>query len=132
MPAFDLVIRNATLVDGTGAPPRSADVAVAGERIAAIGTSLHGDARDTVDATGLTLAPGFIDVHTHDDGALLTDPAMLTLHPGAPLTTRFLPAVVSATGQPVLLTGSAKTSAEKHYADLRGCTGLTAAPGRTP
>lgn len=76
MPAFDLVIRNATLVDGTGAPPRSADVAVAGERIAAIGTSLHGDARDTVDATGLTLAPGFIDVHTHDDGALLTDPAM--------------------------------------------------------
>ncbi|HWB35310.1 MAG TPA: CapA family protein [Rugosimonospora sp.] len=65
--------------------------------------------------------------HSTQTGVLV-----LTLHPGAPLTTRFLPAVVSATGQPVLLTGSAKTSAEKHYADLRGCTGLTAAPGRTP
>jgi poly-gamma-glutamate capsule biosynthesis protein CapA/YwtB (metallophosphatase superfamily) len=52
----------------------------------------------------------------------------LTLHPAAPLTTQFLPAVVSGTGQPVPLTGSAKARAEKNYASLRGCTGLSATP----
>jgi poly-gamma-glutamate synthesis protein (capsule biosynthesis protein) len=52
----------------------------------------------------------------------------LTLHPGAALSARFLPAVVSATGQPVLLTGSARSAAERDYAALRGCAGLTATP----
>jgi poly-gamma-glutamate capsule biosynthesis protein CapA/YwtB (metallophosphatase superfamily) len=56
----------------------------------------------------------------------------LTLHRGAgagpPVTAQFLPAVVSSTGQPVLLTGAARTRAEKSYANLRGCTGLTADP----
>jgi poly-gamma-glutamate synthesis protein (capsule biosynthesis protein) len=63
----------------------------------------------------------------------------LTLHPAAfasagavaPVSAEFLPAVVSATGQPVLLTGSARSSAAQHYADLRGCTGLTATPTPT-
>lgn len=76
MPHYDLVIRNGTLVDGTGTPPRRADIAIAGERIAEIEAALQADADDELDARGLTIAPGFIDVHTHDDGALLTDPAM--------------------------------------------------------
>ncbi len=52
----------------------------------------------------------------------------LTLHPNAPLSAAFLPAVVSGTGQPTLLTGSARTSAAQHYANLRGCAGLAGAP----
>jgi poly-gamma-glutamate capsule biosynthesis protein CapA/YwtB (metallophosphatase superfamily) len=52
----------------------------------------------------------------------------LTLHPDAPLSAQFLPAVVSSTGQPVLLTGSVKSRAEKNFANLRSCTGLAAAP----
>jgi hypothetical protein len=53
----------------------------------------------------------------------------LTLHPDAPLGAEFLPAVVSATGQPVLLTGSTRTVAAQHFADLRGCAGLSPTPG---
>ena len=63
----DLLIRNAEVYDGTGAPPVMADVAVAGDRIAAIGAGLTLSAREVVEAAGLALAPGFIDVHTHDD-----------------------------------------------------------------
>jgi len=64
---FDLVIRGATLVDGTGAPARVADVAVADGTIAAIGDDL-GPARREVDAAGLLLSPGWVDIHTHYDG----------------------------------------------------------------
>ncbi len=72
----DLVIRGATVYDGTGAPPRAADVAVRGDRVIRVGASgdLHGSV--SLDASGLALAPGFIDVHTHDDFALLTRPEM--------------------------------------------------------
>ena len=72
---FDLVIRNASLVDGTGAAARPGDVAVEAGRIVRVGEAV-GEARRTIDADGLTLAPGFIDVHTHDDGALLRHPDM--------------------------------------------------------
>lgn len=72
---FDLVIRNARIVDGSGAPARPGDVAVAGDRIARVGT-VHGAARREIDAGGLVLAPGFIDTHAHDDGALLRYPDM--------------------------------------------------------
>lgn len=71
----DLLIRGATLVDGSAAPRRQADVAVSGERIAAVG-ELHGAAaRRVIDGEGLVVAPGFIDSHTHDDRLLLEPPA---------------------------------------------------------
>jgi N-acyl-D-amino-acid deacylase len=70
----DLIIRNASVYDGTGDVPRIADVAIEGERIAEIGTP--GAAREELDATGLALAPGFIDVHTHDDFAAVLYPDM--------------------------------------------------------
>jgi N-acyl-D-amino-acid deacylase len=70
--SFDLVIRNGTVFDGTGSPGRRADVAVRDGRITAIG-QIHGAAATVVDATGLAVTPGFIDVHTHDDLAVLVE-----------------------------------------------------------
>jgi N-acyl-D-amino-acid deacylase len=64
---YDLLIRNGELVDGTGAPARRADVAITGGKIAAIGSLTDAHAATEIDATGLTVAPGFIDVHTHAD-----------------------------------------------------------------
>jgi N-acyl-D-aspartate/D-glutamate deacylase len=74
--ALDLVIRNALMLDGTGAPARRADVGLAGDRIVAVesGGIAAGDA-PALDATGLILAPGFIDIHTHSDATLLADGA---------------------------------------------------------
>jgi N-acyl-D-aspartate/D-glutamate deacylase len=69
----DLVIDNATVVDGLGGPPRAGGVAVAGGRIAAVGAGL-GAARERVDAGGLVLAPGIVDIHTHYDAQLTWDP----------------------------------------------------------
>jgi hypothetical protein len=60
--AYDLVIRNGTLIDGTGAPRRLADVAVADGRIAAVG-SLDDSGREEIDAEGHVVAPGFVDGH---------------------------------------------------------------------
>ena len=68
----DLVIRNAVLHDGTGAPGVRGDLAVDGERIAAIGDAV-GAARIEVDAQGLALMPGIIDGHTHYDAQLTWD-----------------------------------------------------------
>src|SRR5262245_61404028 len=72
MSAADLVFRNARVVDGTGAPCFSADVAVAGGRIAEVGR-FAGSAREEIDAAGKVLAPGFIDIHTHFDPQLCWD-----------------------------------------------------------
>lgn len=73
---FDLIIRNATVIDGVRTPRYGADIGVLGERIAAIGR-LDGARADTeIDASGLIAAPGFIDSHTHDDRFLRTHPAM--------------------------------------------------------
>ena len=71
---FDLVIRGGTVVDGSGAPRRHGDVGVTGERIVAVDDLGGAEARRVIDASGLTVAPGFIDTHTHAEGALLTDP----------------------------------------------------------
>ena len=72
----DLLIRGGTVIDGTRAPRFDADVAIAGGRIAAIGDLQGHAAHQVVDAQGLIVAPGFIDAHTHDDQALLTQPDM--------------------------------------------------------
>jgi N-acyl-D-amino-acid deacylase len=71
----DLVIRAATVFDGTGASGVIADVAVDGDRIVEVGAEV-GAGRREVTAQGLAVAPGFIDVHTHDDWALLTHPEL--------------------------------------------------------
>ena len=72
---YDTVIREAIVHDGSGAPPFPADVAIDGGRIAAVG-AVRGSARETLDGRGLAVAPGFIDVHTHDDFAALLHPGM--------------------------------------------------------
>jgi N-acyl-D-aspartate/D-glutamate deacylase len=69
---FDLVVRGGTVLDGTGNPPREADVAVQGGRIAAIGR-LAGAGRQEIDAKGLAVTPGFVDIHTHYDGQVTWD-----------------------------------------------------------
>jgi len=71
----DLIIRNAAVLDGSGKPATAADVAVTGDRITAVGV-VSGSAPTEIDARGKVLAPGFVDVHTHDDGALLRHPGM--------------------------------------------------------
>ncbi len=73
---MDFVIRNATVYDGTGGPPRTADVGVTGERIEAVGDLSAERAGSDVAAAGLALAPGFIDVHSHDDFAVFLMPDM--------------------------------------------------------
>ncbi|MCW5746501.1 MAG: amidohydrolase family protein [Alphaproteobacteria bacterium] len=70
---YDLVIRNGTLVDGTGAASRRGDVAIAGDRIVAVG-KVEGTARETVDAEGHLVTPGFVDIHTHLDAQITWDP----------------------------------------------------------
>lgn len=70
----DLLIVGGTVVDGTGAAPRRADVAVAGGRVEAIGDLAGRPAARTVDASGHVVSPGFVDVHTHSDLTLLSSP----------------------------------------------------------
>ena len=70
---YDLLITGGTLVDGTGAPPRRADVAVNDGRIVAVSETLDGEAAETIDATGRLVTPGFVDIHTHYDGQATWD-----------------------------------------------------------
>jgi len=72
----DLIIRNGDVIDGAGRKRMRADVAIAGDHITAIGDLSHLTAEQEIDATGRIVAPGFIDVHTHDDRLLLSHPAM--------------------------------------------------------
>ena len=71
----DLIIRNGTLVDGTGAPPVRGDIAIDGDRIVEVGT-VTGSARKEIDAQGMVVTPGWVDIHTHYDGQATWDPLL--------------------------------------------------------
>ncbi len=75
MPTYDLIIRGGTIVDGTGAPRFTGDIAVKDGLIAAVG-AIQGDAKDEIDAAGKIVAPGWVDVHTHYDGQATWDQEM--------------------------------------------------------
>ena len=80
---FDLVIRGGRIVDGTGSATFGGDIGVTGDRITAIGDLSAAEARTALDATGLVVAPGFIDIHSHSDFTLLIDPrAHSQIHQG--------------------------------------------------
>src|SRR5688500_6334349 len=70
---YDLLIHNAHVYDGNGNPWILADVGIRGDRIQAVGTLAGASAARTIDAAGLALAPGFIDVHSHAGGGLGTE-----------------------------------------------------------
>src|SRR5215468_12091836 len=71
---YDILIRGGTLIDGSGAPGARGDLAIAGGRIAALGASLDGRADQVIDADGLAVTPGFIDIKTHSDFVLPINP----------------------------------------------------------
>ncbi|MDQ1459098.1 MAG: hypothetical protein QOI08_582, partial [Actinomycetota bacterium] len=71
----DLVIKGGLVVDGTGGAPRTADVAITEGLVTEVGR-VSGAARETVDADGLVVTPGFVDVHTHFDGQITWDPLL--------------------------------------------------------
>src|SRR5213595_933337 len=71
---WDILIRGGLVIDGSGRPGARADVAVAGGRIAHIGPGLAGDAARLIDAAGLAVTPGFIDIKTHSDFTLPINP----------------------------------------------------------
>ena len=71
---FDLIIRNGTVIDGSGQPGVAADVGIRGDRIAAVDDLAAATAAQTLDASGKVVSPGFIDIHTHSDFTLLLDP----------------------------------------------------------
>ncbi|HAO54763.1 MAG TPA: amidohydrolase, partial [Gammaproteobacteria bacterium] len=73
---YDIVIRNGTVLDGTGGEPFESDVAITGERIVEVGNAL-GSGREELDAKGKVVTPGFVDLHTHFDAQIGWDP-MLT------------------------------------------------------
>jgi N-acyl-D-amino-acid deacylase len=70
---FDLIIRNGTVVDGTGSAKFKADVAIKGDTVVSVG-EITGEAAREIDATGKIVTPGFIDLHTHSDNSFLIDP----------------------------------------------------------
>ena len=123
---FDLIVRNGTVIDGTGAPCLQADVGIVGDRITRVGDLSEARADKTIDAGGRIVAPGFIDVHTHDDRALLLEEAMIpkssqgvtTVVAGncgvslAPLTPRAEPP------PPINLIGSEEDFRYPEFADL--------------
>jgi len=77
LPAADIVLKGGTVIDGGGGAAFVADVALAGDTIVAVGPSLATDGVRAIDVSGLVVAPGFIDVHTHDDLVCITQPDML-------------------------------------------------------
>lgn len=74
--AYDLVLRGGQVLDGSGSPARRLDIAVTNGRIVAMSASITERGTEEIDAHGLTVAPGFIDIHSHGDGGLRDDPRM--------------------------------------------------------
>lgn len=70
---YDIIIQNGTIVDGTGNKPTRGDVAISGDKIAAVG-DVDGTAKRTIDAEGQLVTPGFVDIHTHLDAQITWDP----------------------------------------------------------
>jgi N-acyl-D-amino-acid deacylase len=73
---YDLLIRNGTIVDGTGRPAFAADLAVRDGVVVAVEPTIDGEASEVIDATGLIVTPGFVDIHTHYDGQVTWDPLL--------------------------------------------------------
>ncbi|HEV3345169.1 MAG TPA: hypothetical protein VG125_32630, partial [Pirellulales bacterium] len=69
--AADLVLRGGTVIDGSGKAGRKADVAIRGDRVVAVGTFEIDDKAKVIDVSSLVVAPGFIDLHTHSDPAII-------------------------------------------------------------
>ena len=69
---FDVIIKNGTIIDGTGTSGVKADIGITGDAITAIG-EIGSTAETVVDATGKVVTPGFIDLHTHSDSSFLID-----------------------------------------------------------
>src|SRR5690242_6711649 len=78
MPEFDIVIKDGMIIDGTRAPRIRGDIGIKNGRIARIGRIPAGDGKQVIDARGLIVAPGFIDLHTHYDAQLFWDPYLTT------------------------------------------------------
>jgi N-acyl-D-amino-acid deacylase len=114
---YDLIIRHAKLVDGTGNPWVYADVAVRGDRIVAVGRVPAGPAKRDIDAKGLVVAPGFIDMHSHSDTLLLEDGnAPSKVRQG--VTTEILGEGTSAGPYPKGASGLSKDGARGRFATL--------------
>ena len=79
---YDLIVRNGTIVDGTGAPATVGDIGVKDGRIAHVGGRIDAEAVEVIDAAGRIVTPGFVDIHTHYDGQVTWDPLLepSTLH----------------------------------------------------
>src|ERR1043165_8925472 len=77
-PQFDVIIRNGMVYDGSGRPPVKADVAIRGDRIAAVGNLNRASAKTIVDAKGLAGAPGFINMLSHSETSWLVDDRSLS------------------------------------------------------
>lgn len=71
---YDIIIKNGTVIDGTGTDSYSADVGILGEKVVEIGDLSESKAKVVIDAAGLIVSPGFIDIHTHTDTGLLIEP----------------------------------------------------------
>jgi N-acyl-D-aspartate/D-glutamate deacylase len=76
MPAFDLIIRGGTVIDGTGSPPREADVGIIGNKITAVGALNGSGGAEEIEAKGKLVTPGFVDIHTHYDAQAVWDSHM--------------------------------------------------------
>ena len=74
---YDLIIKNGNIIDGTASPVYHADIAVSGGKIAKISENITDDAKKIIDASGLTVTPGFIDSHSHSDNAMFEFPDMI-------------------------------------------------------